>query len=53
MRATPEQWMRNLRIILDCTLAVVDAHVRSERPKVFDDLQKQFPEVKAEPIADP
>ena len=52
-RATPEQWMRNQRIILDCTLAVVDAHVRSERPKVFADLQKQFPEVKAEPITDP
>jgi dienelactone hydrolase len=52
-RATPEQWARNQRIILDCTLAVVDAHVRSERPKVFDVLQKQFPEVKAEPIIDP
>jgi hypothetical protein len=52
-RATPEQWVRNQRIILGCTLAVVDAHVRAERPKVFEDLQKQFPEVKAEPILDP
>ncbi len=52
-RATREQWRRNQRIILDCTLAVVDAHVRSDRPKVFDDLQERFPEVKAEPIIDP
>jgi hypothetical protein len=52
-RATPEQWAHNQRIILGCALAVFDAHVRSERPEVFNDLQKQFPEVKAEPILDP
>jgi hypothetical protein len=49
-RATPEQWMRNQRIILDCTLAVLDAHLKPEKPRPVDELLKQIPEVKIEPI---
>ncbi|MFL5243817.1 MAG: hypothetical protein ACJ8FY_17080 [Gemmataceae bacterium] len=52
-RATPEEWTRNQRIILDCTLTVVDAHLRIQRPELFEDLQKRFPELKIEPIIDP
>jgi dienelactone hydrolase len=49
-RATPEQWMRNQRIILDCTLAVLDAHLKLKEPRPIGELLKQIPEVKVEPI---
>jgi hypothetical protein len=49
-RATPEQWMRNQRIILDCTLAVLDAHLKPKKPRPVSELLKQIPEVRIEPI---
>jgi dienelactone hydrolase len=52
-RATPEQCARNQRIILDCTLAVVDAHLRPKPSRALDDLLRQCPEVRIEPIIDP
>jgi pimeloyl-ACP methyl ester carboxylesterase len=51
-RATPEQLQRNQRIILDSTLAVMDAHLDSPQTRPVDDLLKRFPEVKIEPIKD-
>jgi hypothetical protein len=49
-RATLEQWTRNQRIILDCTLAVLDAHLKHKQPTMVGELLKQIPEVKIEPI---
>jgi hypothetical protein len=49
-RATPEQWMRNQRIILDCTLAVLDAHLKPKTSSPVSELLKQIAEVKIEPI---
>jgi hypothetical protein len=49
-RATPEQWKRNQRIILGCTLAVVDGVLYPKRSRPVDALPKEFPEVLIEPI---
>jgi dienelactone hydrolase len=49
-RATPDQWTRNQRIILDCTLAVLNAHLKSEPVGEIRELLKRIPEVRVEPI---
>jgi hypothetical protein len=49
-RATSEQWERNQRIILDCTLAALDAVLCSGGARSVDELPKRFPEVILEPI---
>jgi hypothetical protein len=51
-RATPEQWRRNQQIILDWTLAVLNAHLRPGQAKAADELLKRSPEVKVEAISD-
>jgi hypothetical protein len=51
-RATPEQWKRNQRIILDCTLAILDAQLRPTQAKPLEELLKRFPEVSMEPIGE-
>lgn len=48
-RATPEQWRRNQRIILDASLAVFNARLRSPGSKPLADLLKRYPEVRREP----
>jgi pimeloyl-ACP methyl ester carboxylesterase len=45
-RATPEQWERNQRIILDSTLAVMNRHLGSSASGPIENLLKQYPEVK-------
>lgn len=52
-RATAEQWARNQRIIQGCTLAVMDAGLRSEQSRPLAALPDQIPEVKLEPIGGP
>jgi dienelactone hydrolase len=49
-RATPEQWERNHRIILDCTRTVLDAVLCPGEARPVDELPKRFPEVILEPI---
>jgi hypothetical protein len=49
-RATAEQWERNQRIILDCTLAVLDCVLYPERSRPVDAPPRAFPEVLIEPI---
>jgi hypothetical protein len=49
-RATAEQWTHNQRIILDCTLALMEAHLRPKQAMPLGEFLKQIPEVKAEPI---
>ena len=51
-RATPEQWQLNQRIILDWTLAVLNAHLRPGQAKAADELLKRSPEVQVEAVAD-
>src|SRR5262249_13218440 len=49
-RGTPKEWIRNQRIILDCTRAVLDSHLKLTEPTPAGELLKQIPEVKVEPI---
>jgi hypothetical protein len=49
-RATPEQWERNQRIILDCSRAVLDSVLRPGEAGQIDALPRRFPEVILEPI---
>jgi Platelet-activating factor acetylhydrolase, isoform II len=44
-RATPEQWERNQRIILDSTRAILDAFLYPARSQQIGEITKQFPEV--------
>jgi hypothetical protein len=52
-RATPEQWQRNQRLILDCSLAVLDTVLWPARSRPVGELSTRFPEVAIEPIGRP
>jgi len=49
-RATPEQWQHNQRIIIDCTLAVLDTVLHPARSRPAGELTKRFSELSIEPI---
>src|SRR5262249_35154750 len=49
-RATPEQWERNQRIILDCTRCVLDTVLYPAPTQPLHRLTEQFPEVLLESI---
>jgi dienelactone hydrolase len=49
-KATPEELIKNQRIILDCSRAVLDTVLYPGRSRPLEEMSNQFPEVLIEPI---